>query len=206
MGVYGPQFGSRNDKHIVKSDGNVLSVGEDWYKTVKWKYFNDDGELSIETGAYLICDNGYLQWPTLMCPFMRSETNGPFETCYSANLESLWKIFGYLDSGFKHRRIVVCEMVFLTCCVLHNMMLDEMKREPPPERLGHGCQMPDGGMWLAGPAELTDEELHPTSRIDKWRRNEFHRRRTLLAKHIWWWNVKCKKGEIRSTTDNAISI
>jgi hypothetical protein len=28
--VYGPQFGSRNDKHIVKSDGNVLDVGNIW--------------------------------------------------------------------------------------------------------------------------------------------------------------------------------
>ena len=216
-GVYGPQFGSRNDKHIVKSDGNVLAVGEDWYKTVQWNYFNDDGEVSTETGAYLICDNGYLQWPILMCPFMRSETNGPFETCYSANLESVRKDvecvfgilkgrFGYLDSGFKHRRIVVCEMVFVACCVLHNMMLDEMKREPPPERLGRGCQMPDdGGFWLAGPTELTDEELNPTRRIDKWRRNEFHRRRNLLAKHIWWWNVKCKNGEIRCTNNIYLS-
>jgi hypothetical protein len=138
--VYGAQFGSRNDKHIVKDDSNVLAVGAEWYKTVEWKYFNDDGGIIRETGAYFICNNGYLQWPTLMCPFMRSETNVPYETCYSANLESVRKDvecvfgilkgrFGYLDTGFKHRQIAVCKMVFIACCVLHNMILDEMKRD-----------------------------------------------------------------------------
>jgi len=210
ISVYGPQFGSRNDKHIVKDDSNVLAVGGDWYKTIQWTYFNDDGEISSETGAYLICDNGYLQWPTLMCPFMRSETNGPYETCYSANFESVRKDvecvfgilkgrFGYLATGFLHRQIAVCENVFVACCVLHNMMLDEMKREQSPERLGRGCRMPDGGMWLSGPTEQPHDEGPNTSRIIKLMRNEFHRRRNLLAKHIWWWNVKCKNGELTST-------
>jgi len=179
--VFGPQMGSRNDKHIVKNDVSVLSVGKEWYKTVEWNYFNNDGEIS------------------------------------TANLESVRKDvecvfgilkgrFGCLDSGFKHRRIAVCEMVFLACCVLHNMMVDEMKREPPPERLERGCRMPDAGVWLAGPTVLTDEELHPTMRIDKLLRNEFHRRRNILAKHIWWWNVnKCKNGEIRCTNNINLS-
>jgi hypothetical protein len=81
-GVYGPQFGSRNDKHIVKNDDNVLAVAKDWYSSVKWKYFDNDGKICKETGAYLICNNGYLQWPMLLCPFMRSEMNGPYESCY----------------------------------------------------------------------------------------------------------------------------
>lgn len=98
--VYGPQFGSRNDKHIVKNDPGVRAVCDDWYSTVSWNYFDEDGNINTEQGAYLICDNGYLQWPTLICPFMRSETNGPFETCYSGNLESVRKdvecVFGIL--------------------------------------------------------------------------------------------------------------
>ena len=183
-GVYGPQFGSRNDKHIVKNDDNVLAVAKDW-PSVKWKYFDDDGKISTETGAYLICDNGYLQWPTLLCPFMRSETNGPYESCYSANLESVRKDvecvfgilkarFGFLDTGFKHRRILVCEWVFLACCVIHNMMLDEMRREPPTERLGHGCQMPDAGMWLLGPTELESLDKNPNMKEGNFLWHEFH--------------------------------
>jgi hypothetical protein len=34
------------------------------------------------------------------------------------------------------------------------MMLDEMRREPPTERLRCGSQMPDLGMWSSGQMEL----------------------------------------------------
>jgi hypothetical protein len=109
--------------------------------------------------------------------------------------------FGYLATGFRHRQIDVCENVFVACCVLHNMMLDEMKREQSTERLGRGCMMPDGGMWLSGPTEQQHDECPATTRIIKLMRNEFHRNRNFFAKHIWWWNVKCKNGELTSTTN-----
>jgi hypothetical protein len=205
--VYGPSFGSRNDKHVVKNDVGVRSVADDWYSSVQWRYFNDRGDIQTEEGAYLICDNGYLQWPTLICPFMRSETNGEYEKCFCTNLESVHKdvecVFGilkgrfsYLDHGFKHRRILVCQKVFVTCCVLHNMMLDEMVREPAPPRVGRGCCMPDDGIWLDGPTELSMEDMNPKNAQDKKLRVEFHRRRNILATHIAQWKVKCKNGEI----------
>ena len=69
------------------------------------------------------------------------------KTCFSANLESVWKdvkfVFGilkgrfsFLDCSFKHCQLLVCEKVFVACCVLLNMMLDEMKRETPVECIG----------------------------------------------------------------------
>ncbi len=36
-----------------------------------------------------------------------------------------------------------CEKIFVACCVLHNMMLDEMVQEQAPPRVGRGCCMPD---------------------------------------------------------------
>ncbi len=33
--VYGPSFGSRNDKHILKNNTCVQSVAEDWYSLVE---------------------------------------------------------------------------------------------------------------------------------------------------------------------------
>ena len=77
--VHGPQFGTRNDKHIVKMDVGVARVDRA-YSHVPWKYFDEYGNIHKEYGAYLICDNGYLQWPTLICPFMRSEGNTPLES------------------------------------------------------------------------------------------------------------------------------
>ena len=213
--VFGPSFGSRNDKHIVKNDPGVRAVSDDWYSSELWNYFDEDGNVCAERGVYLICDNGYLQWPTLICPFMRSETNGPFQTCYSGNLESVRKdvecVFGILkgrftslDNGLKHRDIHVCERIFVACCVLHNMMLDEMVREEPPARVGRGCHMPTDSVWLDGPTVLSAADMSPRDDVAKKLRHEFHRRRNILAMHVAVWKVKCKNGEIMRTTTGIV--
>ena len=59
IGIYGPQFGTRNDKEIVKVDPNVYHIRHGWYKDVSWKYYTYDGRVEKEQGKYLICDNGY---------------------------------------------------------------------------------------------------------------------------------------------------
>ena len=68
--VYGPSFGSRNNKHIVKNDSGVRTVGEGMFLSARWMYFDDNGNQKTEIGVFLICDNGYLQWRTLICPYM----------------------------------------------------------------------------------------------------------------------------------------
>ncbi len=37
IGIYGPQFGTRNDTEIVKVDPNVYPIRHGWYKDVSWK-------------------------------------------------------------------------------------------------------------------------------------------------------------------------
>ena len=202
--VHGPQFGVRNDKHIVKMDVGVSNI-ETVYSNVRWKFFDESGNIQNEKGAYLICDNGYLQWPTLICPFMRSEGNTPLESCFSENVESVRKdvecCFGILkkrwktlDRGFQYRDINICQHIFVACCVLHNMMLDEMVREEPPPRVGRGHCMPNDGMWLDGPTENPVEILNASATTLKLK---FHRRRNILAHHLWVWKSKCKNGEIK---------
>ncbi len=104
----------------------------------------------MSTGVYLICDNGYICWPTTICPYMQSESHGTrLEDLFSTNLESVRTddecVFGILksrwgsrDRGFKHRQMKVCRDIFRTCAVLHNMMLSEMVREGKPSRLRLG--------------------------------------------------------------------
>jgi hypothetical protein len=66
MGVYGPQFGSQNDKEIVKkSDPAVLEVTAGWLSKTFWRYYSACGRI----GMYLICNNGYLRWPTSIFPY-----------------------------------------------------------------------------------------------------------------------------------------
>jgi len=45
--VFGPQFGSNNDKHIVKIDNNIHLLNEDWLSQVEWKYYAQDGTVSF---------------------------------------------------------------------------------------------------------------------------------------------------------------
>ncbi len=112
-------------------------IANGWYSEIVWNYYAEDGNVCMSTGVYLICDNGYLCWPTTICPYMWSESRGTrLKDLFSTNLESVECVFGILksrwgclDRGFKHRQMKVCEDIFQTCAVLHNMMLSEMMRD-----------------------------------------------------------------------------
>jgi len=45
IGIYGPQFGTCNDKEIVKVNPNVHCIRHGWYKDVSWKYYTYDGRV-----------------------------------------------------------------------------------------------------------------------------------------------------------------
>ncbi len=203
LGVFGPQFGSQNDKHILKLDPNVREISEGWVSEVKWQYYEEDGDVGMATGMYLICNNGYICWPTTIGPYMRSESGGTrLEDLFSTNLESVRKdvecVFGILksrwgclDRGFKHRKMKVCGDIFTTCAVLHNMMLTEMVSEGRPSRLRGGQHLAsDGGMWLEGPSKTpqTVPENGDSGKL----KEAFDRRRTLLAHHLRVWREKDK--------------
>ncbi len=47
--VHGPQFGTRNDKHIVKMDVGVASI-TGVYLNVTWKYYDEYG-ITVGTGG-----------------------------------------------------------------------------------------------------------------------------------------------------------
>lgn len=201
--VFGPQFGSRNDKHIVKMDDGVSAVKHTWYNSVPWSYFDSDGNIQEDRGAYLICDNGYIQWPITICPYMRSETNTPLESCFSANLESVRKdvecVFGILKErwsslqlGFKYRRIDICQHIFVACCVLHNMMLDEMTKDDSNSKIGRGICLPNDGMWLDGPTATQHTKMQRNKK-EKEERMKFHDRRLILARHLRVWRTVSSK-------------
>jgi hypothetical protein len=149
MGVSRAQYGTRNDKSIVRRDHNVHAVVTGWYSTVEWEYFSIDGNIETDTGCYLICDNGYLRWPTSI-----------LEGYFSTNLESVRKdveaVFGImkkrwkvLDHGFKFCSMAICEKIFYTCCCLHNEMLDMMQSRTTRYRVLRGLANETDGMWLS---------------------------------------------------------
>ena len=97
--------------------------------------YNSDGEVVQQRyrGGWLLVDNGYLARSTTVPPF--KTTNSRAEIRFSTLLESLRKdvecTFGILKGRW---RILKCgirihgtegpDQVFLTCCALHNKLLD----------------------------------------------------------------------------------
>ena len=137
MGVSRAQYGTRNDKSIVQWDHNVHAIRTGWYSTVEWEYFTINRDVRTDAGYYLICDNGYLQWPSSICPYLHMDKSS-MEGYFSTNLESvrkdvecvlgiLKKHWRVLDHGFKFRSMAICKKIFFTCCCLHNEMLDMME-------------------------------------------------------------------------------
>jgi hypothetical protein len=69
LSIYGPHFGSKNDMDIVKTDENVNAMRSSrLFRDARWAYYGHNGHVRSNRGMYLICDNGYLCWPTTICP------------------------------------------------------------------------------------------------------------------------------------------
>ncbi len=85
------------------------------------------------SGAYLIVDNGYLNWSCTVPPFV--VTNNVDEIRGSKWVESMRKdvecTFGILKGRWRILMAGVCihgvdsvDYIWLTCCALHNWLLD----------------------------------------------------------------------------------
>jgi hypothetical protein len=84
----------------------------------------------------------------------------------------------------------VCQEIFLTCAVLHNMMLSEMVREGKLFWLQCGRHLASDGMWLEGPSEPCASV--PGNACSKHFKLEFDRCCTLLSHHLRVWRVRNK--------------
>ena len=50
------------------------------------------------------------------------------------------------------RSIERCDKIFVVCCVLHNMLLDDVSNEDL-EAVGRGQPFPGEAIWLEGPSD-----------------------------------------------------
>ena len=128
--------GSRNDKHIVRTDDSVMELlqGNGWLQSKSWKAFGLDGRQVPFFCVYLICAGGYHRWPCLISP-VKAGVPGSAVMKWSAKVESVRKdiegVFGILKVRFKflknfnslHKQSAIDD-AFVTCCILHNMLLE----------------------------------------------------------------------------------
>ncbi len=146
--------------------------------------------MRTNLGTYLICDNGYLRWPTTICPFTRVDigsAQGYFTThlegirkdieCTFRILKKRWQI---LNNGFFYRQVKVCEKFFVMCCWLHNFLLDLMDRTNI--NLSRGAPIGNDGLWLSGPSD--SEPPADESKNDRILSEQFSHRRAQLVHHL----------------------
>jgi hypothetical protein len=134
--VSGGHPGSRNDKHIVRTDETVMSLlyGNGWLQSQSWDCIVDaTGKRKVFYGVYLICDGGYHRWPCFLYPIKSGVAGSPTGN-FSAMLESVRKdiegCFGILKKRFAFLKVfnrmhsqMSIDHAFVTCCIIHNILL-----------------------------------------------------------------------------------
>ena len=130
--------GSRNDKHIARTDTAVMELlqGNGWLHSQSWEcVIEANGRRKVFYGVYLICDGGYHRWPCFVYPVKTGIPGSPAMKC-AAMIESVRKdiegVFGILKRRFhylkvfnKMRHHINIDRAFTTCCILHNILLEE---------------------------------------------------------------------------------
>ena len=116
-------------------DGAMNEKVEFELRTRQGMTSDDEGEdrtLKLK-GAYVIVDNGYLEWSTTVPPLKGScnrsemrflqwlESMRKDVECTFGILKGRWRI---LKSGIRLNNTEIADNIWLTCCALHNMLLD----------------------------------------------------------------------------------
>ena len=95
-------YGATNDKTIVRFDKAAMDLKAGKYAHFEQEVFDAKGEKKLLKGAYMINDNGYHKWSTMMEPSKTSKSDN--ELSWSEMLESLRKdvecVFGILKQMF----------------------------------------------------------------------------------------------------------
>ena len=130
--------GRWNDQTMVRFDQFVSGIRDGKVlEDIEFQLYERDRFGKVITikyrGGYVIVDNGYLQWSVTVPPFKVS--NSESEIRWSKWLESMRKDvectfgilkgrFRILKTGIRLHGAEVVDQIWLTCCALHNWLID----------------------------------------------------------------------------------
>ena len=130
--------GTWNDKTLILFDEYICGVhaGMIHNDFIFHLYEKDDKDEIVEVaykGVWFMVDNGYLDWSCTVPPSANGTTYEIIR--FSEWLESVRKDvectfgimkgrFAILRYGLRFQSITRCDQMFLTCCALHNLLLD----------------------------------------------------------------------------------
>ena len=133
LGVTRSNYGTRNDKTIVRLDTYIMDVHlKKVNQDVEFDVFVD-GSLVKRKGVYYLCDGGYHKWTCMINPM--KHTSNRDDRLWSEWVESTRKdvecVFGILKGRFRFIRHGILlqsqekvDTIFFTCCILHNLILE----------------------------------------------------------------------------------
>ena len=187
LGVTRSNYGTRNDKTIVRLDTYITDVH---YKRVnqdvEFEVFID-GVLVKRTGVCYLCDGGYHKWCCMVNPMKHTSCRD--DRLWSEWIESTRKdvecVFGILKGRFRFLRHGILlqtqdkvDTAFFTCCILHNLILeaDGMDKRweenvewdrlnPQPSNSDNGYDDED----LTRPQSISLQEARILERVEQYR-------------------------------------
>jgi hypothetical protein len=133
LGVTRSNWGTRNDKTIVRVDTYITDVHKGKVNSEIDYNVLVDGGFKKMRGVYYLCDGGYHKWTCMMNPM--KHTSSRDERLWSEWVESTRKdvecCFGILKGRFRFLKQGILlqtqhkiDTAFFTCCILHNMILE----------------------------------------------------------------------------------
>ena len=131
--VGGADYGSWNDKTAVKYSACLKRLQTGLLLTYKWYTMLPDGSVKEFMGVYFVVDGGYLQLPLLICahPNPRSRDEKAMASKHGATRKDIEDVFGILKKRFRFVKnpcdlpsLEQVECAFVTCCILHNILLE----------------------------------------------------------------------------------
>ena len=152
--------GARNDKTVSQFDKMLQHIRSGkLYADKQFHLYGDDGRPVTWKGYYLLCDGGYHRWRCMQCP--NKYPAGQYEHSWSKRLESVRKdvecTFGILKTRFRILKNTIrlqtkelIDNVFFTCCILHNMLVedDQWTQQDDAFNLGDDMNVPtDDFRW-----------------------------------------------------------
>ena len=166
-----------NDKTLVRFDKFVSGIHDgSILEDVEFELLERNEEGDIVTikykGAWLIVDNGYLRWAVTVPPFKISRDQG--ELLWSQWIESIRKdvecCFGImkgrwriLKSGIRLHGVDAADQVWMTCCALHNWLLEIDGLDEHWENGVPSSWEGESGQFLAGDTPFAINRLYDTS-------------------------------------------
>ena len=168
-----------NDQSVSYFDTYIMSIKEGKiFEDLDFTLLerNPNGEIVKVNykGVYLLVDNGYHKWVSLMSPMKVASKRS--DVRWSMWVESLRKVvectfgimkgrFRVLKAGIRLHGVEAADKIWLTCCALHNWLLDEDSTESNQWDGVHGLFSEDDVWRHIIDAPLTRIQMCPRREI-----------------------------------------